>query len=259
MLSAEPIKAAAYARFSTDHQNARSTEDQLDLCRTFAKREGFEIVATYADKAISGASIHGRHDLQRMLQDAYAGKFTIIIVEHMDRLSRDMEDSAGMFKRLTFHGIEIIEVNGGKVNTLTLGMKAMFAQMFREENALKVKRGMTGLIKQGLSAGGKAYGYRPDVANRGKPIVVKEEAAIVARIFEDYAKGVSPKAICKRLNAEHVKPPRGDLWSPSALHGFASRGTGMLRNPIYVGLIKWNKVRMVKDPNTGKRVSRPRP
>jgi hypothetical protein len=125
---------------------------------------------------------------------------------------------------------------------------------------------MTSLIKRGLSAGGKAYGYRPvkKFDERGEPIrgeleIVPEEAAIVLRIFEDYAKGVSPKATCKRLNAEFVKPPRGKLWSPSALHGFASRGTGMLRNPIYVGCIVWNKVRMVKDPNTGKRVSRPNP
>jgi hypothetical protein len=118
---------------------------------------------------------------------------------------------------------------------------------------------MTGLIKQGLSAGGKAYGYRPDPANRGKPVVVPEEAAIVVRIFEDYTKGISPKAICKRLNAEHVKPPRGKLWSPSAVIGFAARGSGMLRNSIYVGRIVWNKVRMVKDPSNGKRLSRPNP
>jgi hypothetical protein len=129
------------------------------------------------------------------------------------------------------------------------GMRAMFAQMFREENVHKVRRGMTGLIKQGLSAGGKAYGYRPDPANRGKLVIVQEEAAIVVRIFEDYAKGVSPKAICKWLNAEFVKLPRGKLWAPSALYGFASRGTGMLRNPIYVAAScgtrsTWSKTRI---------------
>ncbi|MCO6387798.1 recombinase family protein [Aliihoeflea sp. 40Bstr573] len=259
MLSAELTKAVAYARFSTDRQNERSTEDQLDLCRDFAKREGLEIVATYADKAVSGASMHGRHELKRMLRDAYAGEFNVIVVEALDRLSRDMEDMAGIYKRLLFHNIEIIEVHGGKASTAMVGMKAMFAQLFREENVHKVRRGMTGLIKQGLSAGGKAYGYRPDPANPGKPIIVEDEAAIVLRIFEDYSKGVSPRAICKRLNAEHVKPPRGKLWSPSALVGYAVRGTGMLRNPIFVGRIVWNKNRMIKDPSTGKRVSRPNP
>lgn len=203
--------------------------------------------------------MHGRHDLQRMVQDAHTGKFKVIVVEALDRLSRDIADMATLHKQLAFIGVRIIAVNDGEANTINVALRGLVAQLFREDNVHKVKRGMTGLIKQGLSAGGKAYGYKPDPANRGKPIIVKEEAAIVLRIFGDYAKGVSPKAICKRLNAEFVKPPRGKLWSPSALHGFASRGTGMLRNPIYVGRIVWNKVHMVKDPNTGRRVSRPNP
>jgi site-specific DNA recombinase len=266
MPPAESLKAAIYSRYSTDLQNERSTEDQIDLCKSFAKREGFCVVATYADKAVSGASIHGRYDLQRMISDAYAGKFDVIVVEALDRLSRDMEDMAGIYKRLSFHNIEIIEVHGGKASTAIVGMKAMFAQMFREENVHKVRRGMTGLIKQGRSAGGKAYGYRPrkkfdqhGELIRGELEIVPDEAAIVVRVFEDYAKGSSAKAICKRLNAEGVKSPRGKQWAPSALNGSAPRGNGMLRNPAYVGRIVWNKVRMVKDPNTGKRVSRPNP
>ncbi len=258
MLS-EMTRAAAYGRYSTDLQNERSTDDQFDLCKAFAKREGFEIVATYADKAISGASMHGRDGLRQMIKDAHAGKFNVIVVEALDRLSRDIADMATLHKQMAFIGVRIIAVNDGEANTINVALRGLVAQLFREDNVHKVKRGMIGLIKQGLSAGGKAYGYKPDTANRGKPVIVEEEAAIVVRIFEDYAKGVSPKAICKRLNAEFVKPPRGKLWSPSALHGFASRGTGMLRNPIYVGRIVWNKVRMVKDPNTGKRVSRPNP
>lgn len=262
MLSAEPIKAAAYARFSTDHQNERSTDDQLDLCRAFAKREGFGVVATYADKAVSGASMHGRFDLQRMVQDAHAGRFKAIIVEALDRLSRSIADMATLYDQMAFLGVRIIAVNDGEANTVNVALRGLVAQLFREDNVHKVRRGMSGLIKQGLSAGGKAYGYRPDPANRGKPVIVEEEAAIVLRIFEDYAKGVSPKAICKRLNTEHVKPPRWPTskhWSPSALIGSASRGTGMLRNPIYGGRIVWGRVHMVKNPDTGKRLSRPNP
>ncbi|MFW8695759.1 recombinase family protein, partial [Mesorhizobium japonicum] len=51
---APAIRAAIYSRYSTDLQNERSTEDQIDLCKTFAKRESFDVVATYADKAMSG-------------------------------------------------------------------------------------------------------------------------------------------------------------------------------------------------------------
>ncbi|WP_409530006.1 recombinase family protein [Shinella zoogloeoides] len=254
-----PNRAAIYARFSTDLQNENSTEDQIALCRDFARREGYEVIAAYQDQARSGASLHGRDGILDLLADAKAGKFDAVIVEQMDRLSRDMEDMAGMFKRLKFMNIDIIEVHGGKANTLSVGMRSIFSQLFREDNMHKVRRGMTGLIKQGLTAGGKAYGYQPDPANPGRPIIAEDEAEVVERIFRDYEAGISPRQICYRLNAEHVKPPRKGRWSPSALYGNKDRGAGILRNPIYVGRLIWNKNQMVKDPDTGKRVSRPNP
>src|SRR5690606_4142407 len=104
---------------------------------------------------------HGREALYNMLQDAHAGKFDVIVVEALDRLSRDMEDLAGMYKRLTFHGIEIRAVHEGTVNTILVGLRGIIGQLYREDNVHKVRRGMSGLIRQGLYAGGRAYGYRP--------------------------------------------------------------------------------------------------
>lgn len=212
-------RAVSYARFSTDLQNDRSAEDQTDYCRDFAKSRGFQIVGTYADKAVSGASIHGRYDLQRMLQDAHAGTFKIIIVEAFDRLSRDLADMATIRKQMEYLGIRLISVNEGEANLINVALHGLQAQMFREGNVLKVRRGMTGLIKQGLSAGGKAYGYRPvkKFDERGEPIrgeleIVPEEAAIVQRIFEAYAAGTSPKEISHQLTREGVPAPRGADW-----------------------------------------------
>lgn len=255
-----PLLAVLYARYSTDLQSEKSVDDQLALCRAYAAREGYKIVGEFHDAAKSGASIIGRDGLQDLLAAAYAGKCDAVIVEALDRLSRDMEDMAGIHKRLTHRGVKILAVHdGGEVNTSMVGMKAIFAQVFREDNAKKVRRGMKGLIRDGKSAGGKAYGYTPDPAKRGVPIIVEDEAETVLRIFQEYHDGMSPKAICRALNAEGIAPPRGQLWAPSALYGFASRGTGMLRNPIYKGRIAWNKVHMIKDPDTGKRVSRSNP
>lgn len=255
----EPVRAAIYARFSTELQNERSTEDQFDLCVAYARRENFRVVASFEDKARSGGSMHGRDGLREMLHAARAGEFEVIIVESLDRISRDMEDMSGIHKRLLFAGVKIIQVHGGEANTLTVGLRAVIGQVFREDTVHKVRRGMTGLIKQGLTAGGRAYGYRPDPANPGKPVIVEEEASTVLLIFQEYERGTSPKAISRRLNAAYIKPPRGALWSPSALIGSEERGSGILRNPIYAGRIVWNKVRMEKDPDTGKRVSRPNP
>jgi len=85
------------------------------------------------------------------------------------------------------------------------------------------------------------------------------EAAIVLRIFTDYAGGISPQAIAKRLNGESVSGPGGRPWGPSTIHGHAKRGTGILNNESYVGRMVWNRLRYVKDPGTGRRVSRLNP
>ena len=70
---------------------------------------------------------------------------------------------------------------------------------------------------------------------------------------------MSPKAIAKRLNSEKVPGPNGGLWAPSTINGHATRGTGVLNNELYVGRLVWNRLRYVKDPDTGKRVSRLNP
>ncbi|MCL4743772.1 MAG: recombinase family protein, partial [Burkholderiaceae bacterium] len=252
-------RAAIYARFSTDLQNERSVEDQIDLCRAYAGREGLQVVAKYQDKAKSGASVLGRDGLYNLLQDAQAKKFDVIVVEALDRLSRDMEDLAGMYKRLKFHGIEIRAVHEGVASTILVGLRGLVGQLYREDNVHKVRRGMSGLIKQGLYAGGRAYGYRPDPMNKGKLLIVEEEAEIVRRIFREFVEGKSPRKIAHDLNKEAATPPRGTKWNASTINGNLVRGNGILLNSIYVGKLVWNRVQMVKDPDTGKRISRPNP
>jgi site-specific DNA recombinase len=97
-------KAAIYARFSTDLQNERSIEDQIALCRNYAAREGMDVTEVYEDRARSGGSILGRDGLLRLMDRARDRSFEVIVVEALDRLSRDMEDLAGIHKRLSFLG-----------------------------------------------------------------------------------------------------------------------------------------------------------
>lgn len=100
-------RAVIYARFSTDLQNEKSTEDQISLCRAHAARRGLQIIQTFEDKTRSGGSILGRDGLMRLMDAARTGSFDVVVVEALDRLSRDMEDLAGIHKRLSFFGIEI--------------------------------------------------------------------------------------------------------------------------------------------------------
>ena len=249
-------RAVIYSRFSTDLQNEKSIEHQEAVARGYAERMGLSIVETYSDAAKSGASILGRDGLLMLLADAKRGQFDVVIVEALDRLSRDMEDLAGIHKRLTFAGVEIAAIHEGVASTVTIGLRGLVGQLFREDGVLKTKRGMRGKVDAGMLAGGVSYGYRMDPYNKGVPIIVDDQAEVVRRIFRDYVAGKSPKQIATELTAEGVAPPRGRGWQCSAIYGWEKRGTGILRNPLYAGRIVWNRSRFIKDPETGSRVSR---
>lgn len=249
-------RAAIYARYSTDLQDDKSIADQFALCRAYAKRESYTVVGEHHDAAKCGASIMGRYGLQDMLVAAYAGKYDAIIVEHQDRLSRDQEDTHHVYKRLKHHGVKLLEVHGGEANTLTVGMKAIVAEMYREDNAKKVRRGMAGLISNGKSAGGRAYGYQPHPRETGRLEIIPAEAAIITEIYTRYGNGDTPRQIAADLNARGVAAPRGKRWAANTLIGNGKRGSGILANCLYRGVRVWNRVRMLKDPDTGRRVSR---
>ena len=70
---------------------------------------------------------------------------------------------------------------------------------------------------------------------------------------------MSPKQIAKNLNRDGVAGPFGGPWSPSTIYGNGKRGTGILNNELYIGRLVWNRLRYVKNPDTGKRVSRLNP
>ncbi|MER8761986.1 MULTISPECIES: recombinase family protein [unclassified Mesorhizobium] len=252
-------RAAIYARYSTDLQSERSIADQVTLCRAYAVREGYDVVKEYSDAAKSGASMHNREGVRDLMADALMGEFDTVIVEELDRLSRDMEDLAGTFKRLSFLGIALVGVHGGKADTIAIGLRGLTGQLFREDTARKVRRGLAGRVEQGFSGGGQAYGYRPDRLNKGKMLIVEEEAEVIRRVFREFADDTSTRHIAHGLNKDHIAPPRGQRWNASTIVGSAQRGNGILHNSLYVGELIWNRTTMIKDPDTGKRVSRPNP
>lgn len=258
-IEATKKRATIYARFSTELQNERSIEDQLSLCQGYAEREGLSVISTYEDRARSGGSVMGREGLLRMLDQARERSFDVVIVEALDRLSRDMEDLAGIHKRLSFLGIEIRAVHEGIVNTVLVGLRGLVGQLYREDNAHKVRRGLAGRVKQGLAGGGLTYGYAAVSGKSGERVILDAEAQVIRRIFQEYVVGRTPREIAHDLNKEMVPPPRGRAWSASTINGNLERGAGILQNELYVGRLVWNKVRMVKDPDSGKRLSRPNP
>ncbi|MDW3224158.1 MAG: recombinase family protein [Paracoccaceae bacterium] len=256
------MKAALYARYSSDNQRDASIEDQLRICRARAEREGWTIIDSYTDRAISGASLL-RPGVQELIADGLKRRFDVILTESLDRLSRDQEDIAGLYKRMRFADVSIVTLSEGEVSELHIGLKGTMGALFLKDLADKTRRGLRGRVEMGRSGGGLCFGYdvirTPDPDDRGEREINPEEAAVVRRIFRDYLAGQSSRTIAMTLNKEGVAGPQGKEWGPSTIHGNPKRGTGILNNELYIGRLVWNRLRYMKDPDTGRRVSRPNP
>ncbi len=258
-------RAVLYARYSSDMQRDASIEDQLRVCRDHAATQGWRVTDSYTDRAISGASLM-RPGIQALLQDAMQGQFEIVLAEALDRISRDQADIAAIYKQLQFAGVQIVTRAEGEISELHIGLKGTMNALFLKDLAAKTHRGLRGRIEAGKSAGGLCYGYsiprhvkEDGSLSTGERQINPAEAEIVRRIFRDFATGKSPRQIAIELNNEGRPAPGGNGWGQSTINGNAERGTGVLNNELYIGRLVWNRLKYVKDPSNGKRVSRLNP
>jgi len=90
-------------------------------------------------------------------------------------------------------------------------------------------------------------------------VINERQASIVRRIFRETVEGKTPGAIADMLNGAGVPGPGGRSWKPTTIRGHRIRGTGIINNELYRGVLVWNRQSFVKDPITGKRQARMNP
>lgn len=261
-------RADLYARYSSDLQDARSIDDQLRDLRSYAEKRGWTVGNIFTDAAISGSTML-RPGLQAMLAAAGAGGVDVILAEALDRVSRDLGDTAQMFKQLNFHQVKLHTIAEGDVGKMQVAFKGLMNDEFLAALAMKIKRGQRGNIERGLAAAGVSYGYEKVIAldEKGEPLrgrrrILEDEAEVVRKIFADYVAGVAPLKIAADLNAAGVKPPgwpRSAHWTVGAIVGNKSRGVGILHNELYIGQLVFERTRKAKNPVTGRDVIRTNP
>ncbi len=262
-----PLKAAIYARYSTDKQRETSIEDQFRLCQRYAQNEGFDVVAIYGDDSISGSTpVAHRSGGAKLLEDARANRIDALIVEGLDRISRDQVEQERIVRRLEHQGINIIgladgyDSRMGSSRKVLRGIRGLINEMYLEDLRHKTHRGQDGQVTRGYTAGGLAYGYRSVREKNGSRYeIVEEQAQWVRWIFSKYAEDWSIQRITHELNLLQAPSPRGSSWAISSIYGSPAKGTGILNNQLYIGQYVWNRSQWIKDPDTGvpKRIERP--
>jgi site-specific DNA recombinase len=260
------MRAAIYARYSSDLQSAASIDDQVRLCQERAGALGHDVVEIFSDYAISASNLRTRPGMLALMDAARAGHFVVVIAEALDRISRDQEDVAAIYKRLSHADVKLLTLAEGEINELHVGLKGTMNALFLKDLAEKTRRGQRGRVEAGRIPGGNSYGYRmirriAEDGNliRGEREIHPDESAVVRQIFERYVAGVPPRAIAAGLNHQGIPSPRGGLWNASTINGSRQRKNGILNNELYLGRITYNRQRFVKDPDSGKRQSRVNP
>ncbi|MFC0342108.1 recombinase family protein [Paracoccus niistensis] len=252
-------RVALYVRFSSDRQKMTSLDDQIAQLRAFADGLGWIVGAIYADPEITGRTTRTRPEYNRMIADAKAGLFDVVLAEAIDRLARRTADITDLRDVLEHHEVVVHTKSQGLISPMEAAIYGVMAEQFSRDLGEKTRRGAIGAVSRNLVPAGLAYGYmavepsNPGDTNRA---VVPEHAAVVVRIFRMFADGMPAKKIAETLNREGVPGPRGKPWQESTIRGHGPRGTGILRNPLYIGVNAYGDVASSLNPESGKRAWR---
>jgi DNA invertase Pin-like site-specific DNA recombinase len=264
------VRAGAYYRMSTTDQDD-SIERQRSTTLPHAERKGYLVVDQYPDEGIAGDEFAKRFQLQRLLADAKAGKFDVVLVDEVSRLSRQRftEFVAKVAHPLEEAGVTVDSVAEGPLgweevaDLIKLTLFQTSASGESKKLSYRVLTGQAALARQGKLLGGvRPYGYQAEhqtITIPGKaPKVVPTrlvpdgyKAEIVRWIFEHYDAGqMSISELCRELNNRGMPPPgrnnrrRNRVPAPSVWTKQAV--TAILKNPVYVGCLAWNRTRQGK-------------
>ena len=221
--------AVIYARYSSARQRDESIEDQLKACHTYAKREGYTVMAEYCDHALSGTT-DARPEFQRMVADAQHKRFEAVIVYKLDRFARNRYDSSIYKHALKLCGVRVVSATEGIPDTaegiiLESLMEGM-AEWYSANLAQNVKRGLMGNAEKCKANGVPIFGYRI-VGGYYEPDPVA--APLVAELFSRRAAGESQLSLARWLNAQGARTYRGNEWT-------ATKIDYILKNDKYTGL-----------------------
>ena len=212
------IRAVIYARYSSSGQREESIEGQLRDCYDFARKNRINVIGEYIDKAISGKT-DKRPDFQRMLRDSERGHFDAVIMWKMDRFARNRYDSAIYKYKLKKNGVRIFyakeTIPDGPEGIILESVMEGYAEYYSENLSQNVRRGMYDSALELKTLGRKIIGYKTGAD--GKFEIDPGQAAVVRRIFEEYAAGECAKDIYTRLNEEGYRTSRNGLFNKNSL------------------------------------------
>ena len=272
-------KVAIYCRLSEEDKNKQNATDdsgsiqnQKSMLRDYADRMGWELYGIYSDDDYAGAD-RNRPEFKRLLTDAQARKFDIILCKTQSRFTRELELVEryihGLFPLWGIRFVSIVDNadTANKGNKKSRQINGLVNEWYLEDMSDSIKSALDSRRKNGFHIGSFAlYGYKKDPDLKGHLIIDEEAASVVREVFTLFSQGYGKTAIArilndrkipnpteyKRLQGLHFKLPPGKsstLWKYSAI-------SSMLTNEAYIGNLVQGKYESISYKTS---VNRPRP
>ena len=195
-------RAALYLRLSRDDTGrageSESIANQRRLLHDYALRQGWPVVAEYADDGVSGTTFD-RPQFQKMLFEIPQRGINLILIKDLSRLGRDYLETGRYLERyFPEHGVRVVAV-GDAVDTahedIFLPMRNYINELYARDTSGKIRAALQTKMKDGRFIGHYApYGYRRDPQERGRLVPDQAAAAVVRQLFAGAAGGAAPGA-----------------------------------------------------------------
>lgn len=241
-------KCVAYCRVSKDREDQlNSLRNQIGHYTSLFEKDGFQgaecgvyygkerrtetlipLKSIFADEGISGTKLKNREAFKRMLEHAFRKEFDVIYIKNIQRFARNVEDGAGILKKLKVIGVKVVFEDGNLNNFDNEMAINVLLSTSQEESRAKgraVQFGLHHSQKEGKWTAAAPYGYYKESAML-RPI--SEQIDVVREIFRQYHSGLGGNSISKWLNANGFLTQKGRPWYPSLIYN-------IIQNPIYIG------------------------
>ena len=230
-------KVAIYVRVSTARQDIEGYSIPLQKERLIAycKAKGWVVAGVFIDPGHSGSSLE-RPGIIQLMQGVEDGKYDVVLVYKLDRLSRSQKDTLYLIEDIFMaNGTDFVSVQES-FDTSTIygramvGILSVFAQMERETITERTLMGRARRAEDGLWHGGGTDPIGYDYID-GSLTVNEKEAYQVRMVYDLFASGHSVSEISRRMNGYRTK--HGD-WSHTSTIG------NVLDNPLYAGTVHFD-------------------
>ncbi len=232
-------RVALYIRVSTARQDqeGHSIPIQKERLIAYCKAKGWVVAGMFVDPGHSGSSMD-RPGLVNLIDGISAGKYDVVLVYKLDRLSRSQKDTLYLIEDVFMkNGVDFVSMQES-FDTTTIygramvGILSVFAQMERETITERTLMGRAGRAEDGLWHGGGTDPIGYDYID-GELVVNKEEARQVQAVYNLFASGYSVTEISRMMDGYRTK--HGD-WSHTSTVG------NVLDNPLYAGTVHFDGV-----------------